>query len=385
MPQLPDNMAEIASPTPTPKRKRDETSTDLRLSASPTPHHQARQLFSFQPPSLHPPVKQAEELAEDGSSSPRSKVAQRFRDLRLDGSTEGTTTGSNPDSGGGAVGVRADHHGRVADRLQFHENKLDTTTAFRFNGGDTSANAAMQVDREDDDTTRKRTKFLGDLQPNILADVANRQPISESNKPDKIDNPLWAVNSSQGGDTAPAVAPNLISGTAHGTTSYTDFQFAFAPKDKKPGLLQKSYPSINRLSDSKSRSRKRTGTPPPSSKRKGSTQPIHKEDEEPVIIDPIRAALTWREDEITIYDPEDQDDDGTGINGIGFRPTPAVAYQRAQKRRQQLAEYKKREESDARARRNQRRREQPAAELSRRHSAVRVHFSDAEPTTVITT
>ncbi|KAI1259617.1 hypothetical protein F5Y18DRAFT_291759 [Xylariaceae sp. FL1019] len=376
-------MAEIASPTPTPKRKRDETITALHLSASPTPHRQVAPVFSFQPPSILLPVKHAEELAEDGSSSPRSKVAQRFRDLRLDGSREGATTGSDAEGGGGAVGDGTDRDGPVAGRPRFHENQLNTTVAFRFNGGGSNSDTAMQVDTEDDDTTRKRTKLLGDLQPNILDDVANRQPISEPSKVDKIDNPLSMANSSHE-DTAPVVAPNLISGTAHGTTSYTDFQFAFAPKDRKSGLLQKSYPSINRLSDSRSRSRKRTGTPPPSSKSKGSTQPTHKEDEEPIIIDPVRAALTWREDEITIYDPEDQDDDGTGINGIGFRPTPAVAYQRAQKRRQQLAEYKKREESDARARRNLRRREQPPAELSRQHSVVRVHFSDAEPTTVIT-
>ncbi|KAJ4291340.1 hypothetical protein N0V88_006348 [Collariella sp. IMI 366227] len=58
---------------------------------------------------------------------------------------------------------------------------------------------------------------------------------------------------------------------------------------------------------------------------------------------------------ITIYDPDDSDDDGTGINGIGFKPTPAIAYSRALRRRQQLAEYKKREEREARARRSLRR------------------------------
>ncbi len=63
---------------------------------------------------------------------------------------------------------------------------------------------------------------------------------------------------------------------------------------------------------------------------------------------PVRAALTWHEDEITIYDPDDEDDDGTGINGIGFKPTPAIAYARRLKQKQQLAEYKKREAIDAR-------------------------------------
>ncbi|MCJ1311422.1 WD repeat-containing protein 26 [Agyrium rufum] len=49
-------------------------------------------------------------------------------------------------------------------------------------------------------------------------------------------------------------------------------------------------------------------------------------------------------------------DDGTGINGIGFRPTPAVAYSRSQKRRQQIREWKVREEREMRERRAERRR-----------------------------
>lgn len=73
----------------------------------------------------------------------------------------------------------------------------------------------------------------------------------------------------------------------------------------------------------------------------------------------FRASMTWHEDEITIYDPDDSDDDGTGINGIGFKPTAAVAYARGVKRKQQLAEYRKREEREARARRSQRRRASP--------------------------
>jgi hypothetical protein len=76
----------------------------------------------------------------------------------------------------------------------------------------------------------------------------------------------------------------------------------------------------------------------------------------------FRASMTWQEDEITIYDPDDSDDDGTGINGIGFKPTAAVAYARGVKRKQQLAEYRKREEREARARRSQRRRASPRAQ-----------------------
>lgn len=98
--------------------------------------------------------------------------------------------------------------------------------------------------------------------------------------------------------------------------------------------------------------KRRAGTPPLKLKRVSQKSLASSAE----VVDPIRAALTWHEDEITIYDPNDKDDDGTGINGVGFKPTPAMAQARTAKRRQQMAEYKHREESEARARRNQRRR-----------------------------
>ena len=64
----------------------------------------------------------------------------------------------------------------------------------------------------------------------------------------------------------------------------------------------------------------------------------------------------WHESEITGHDPDDPTDDGEGINGIGFKPTPAIAYARSQKRKQQLAEYRSREAKEARQRRSERRR-----------------------------
>jgi len=71
-----------------------------------------------------------------------------------------------------------------------------------------------------------------------------------------------------------------------------------------------------------------------------------------------RAALTWQESEITGQDIDTTtgDDDGEGINGIGFRPTPAMAYARSQRRKQQVNEWKAREAREARQRRIERRR-----------------------------
>lgn len=127
--------------------------------------------------------------------------------------------------------------------------------------------------------------------------------------------------------------------------------------------------------------KKRSGTPPLKVKR----SPVHdtqpdsdSEAEEAEITDPVRAALTWHDDEITVYDPDDEDDDGTGVNGVGFKPTPAVAHARNIKRRQQMAEYRRREESDARAQRSQRRREGAAARHEEKMAARKVRFREAE-------
>lgn len=74
---------------------------------------------------------------------------------------------------------------------------------------------------------------------------------------------------------------------------------------------------------------------------------------------PPLSVLTWQDSEITGHlagPATDPDDDGTGLNGIGFKPTPAMAYARAQKRRQQVLDWKAREAREARAKRSERRR-----------------------------
>ncbi|KAK3068217.1 hypothetical protein LTR53_014392 [Teratosphaeriaceae sp. CCFEE 6253] len=74
------------------------------------------------------------------------------------------------------------------------------------------------------------------------------------------------------------------------------------------------------------------------------------------------SALTWQDHEITGQDIDiSTDDDGEGINGIGFRPTAAIAYARSQRRKQQVNEWKAREAREARQRRIERRRGAAAA------------------------
>ncbi|KAL8785712.1 MAG: hypothetical protein Q9213_003179 [Squamulea squamosa] len=66
--------------------------------------------------------------------------------------------------------------------------------------------------------------------------------------------------------------------------------------------------------------------------------------------------LWWADAEITGHDPKDPTDDGYGINGVGFIPTPAMASARAERRKKQVAEWKNREAREARQRRSEARR-----------------------------
>lgn len=90
----------------------------------------------------------------------------------------------------------------------------------------------------------------------------------------------------------------------------------------------------------------------------------------------------WHDSEITGHDPDDPNDDGYGINGVGFKPTAAMAWSRSQHRKQQLTDYKNREAREARQQRSERRKrllddgdEVPSVESSPRKTA-RVHFEN---------
>jgi hypothetical protein len=68
-------------------------------------------------------------------------------------------------------------------------------------------------------------------------------------------------------------------------------------------------------------------------------------------------ALTWQDSEITGHLMLDPDDDGTGLNGLGFRPTATQQVARSQRRRKQVLEWKARQAREERERRAQKRRE----------------------------
>jgi len=310
-------------PSSAPKRKRDDVLLDEAATHGPGSYAH----FSFQ--LSQPPAE------DEGGGSPRSKVAHRFRGLALREGGGGVASEGPPSS------------------------------------SDNPDPEAMDMD-DDAATMRKRTKIshIPDLKPTEIPETPEAPRMS-------------AAIDANGGSTAD-----------HGDTihaSPTRSSDATKVLKSSPTRVKKttSFSLSHSSSEPKSRARKRAGSPPlmvsVAARDPNADQPSDDPDED-MIVDPVRAALTWHEDEITVYDSEDSDDDGTGINGIGFKPTPAIAYARTVKRKQQLDEYKKREEREARARRSQRRRGSPVATgVDPKDGARRVRFIDGEPTTALTT
>ena len=70
----------------------------------------------------------------------------------------------------------------------------------------------------------------------------------------------------------------------------------------------------------------------------------------------VPRSVSWPEPATTEHERQDFFDDGYGLNGIGFRPTPAMAHARVQRRKQQVAEWKSREAKEARQKRIDQRR-----------------------------
>ncbi|KAB5518119.1 hypothetical protein GE09DRAFT_514116 [Coniochaeta sp. 2T2.1] len=281
-----------SNPTPisTPKRKRSQREDDdIELPSFTT--------ATFSPANIALPPSSP---TEDGSTSPRSKVAHRFRSLAI-----------------GRPRAFAEQHATA----RFVLAPRDVTVTIPETpqpGSRNTISDAVQDDVEMDYGARKRVKLPqdGDLEPDTAVDkVLPRIP---QTRPRSKTPPVFAI--------------------------------------ERPGTppLKKSIPTTQPASTD------RPSPPPPSLQPTPAFQwppsPPDTADSTEAITVAFRASMTWHEDEITIYDPDDSDDDGTGINGIGFKPTAAVAYARGVKRKQQLAEYRKREEREARARRSQRRR-----------------------------
>ncbi|KAK3935116.1 hypothetical protein QBC46DRAFT_398230 [Diplogelasinospora grovesii] len=367
------------SPFSTPKRKRAQLlGEDLVLPGLDTTNAQ----FSFE---LHSPL-------DDGSASPRTRVAHRFRNLALveaaGSGSGGGVSNKTPTGGNGRRNMTSPSSPPTPPKHPAVQQEEDD--------GGARKRLRPDVEMRDADADASHTQIAAELllpQPPPPPPPPSWQTQEDDEESDGAcdQSPLaLAMSLARTGQayvppqsvftfvgiptTTSTPTPTLPSRTS--TTSSGGVSRHIAKPMKRvllpaPAGYQKAHAAADNGSSSsssskpkpKSRGRKRSGTPPLKSRTtpppSSDSDTSSSEGSSVSVVDPLRASLTWHEDEITIYDPNDSDDDGTGINGIGFKPTPAIARARTVKRRQQLAEYRRREEREARAKRNQRRRESP--------------------------
>ncbi|EDU45855.1 hypothetical protein L13192_03755 [Pyrenophora tritici-repentis] len=279
---------------PSPKRKRDQ----------PPPAPLLNTALALRPAST---PRRSDHRPSSGPDSPRNAVAEQLRGMTL------TTIAPIPMSPltptDDAIRKKPKLDATRVDSAISPTTEKDTTTTY---GRLVATNCK---NRPFADTVHVTSGFEDSRvipetppasQPRLLPDIASftTQPMTFVSAPSSV-----------------CLSPSTTTITTHAITATMTMQ-------QKPR-------TVNRSSPSRPRPRTRSPSPPPLS------------------------TLTWQDDEITghLADPAiDPDDDGTGLNGIGFKPTPALAYARSQKRRQQLNEWKLREMRDARAKRSERRR-----------------------------
>ena len=278
----------------------------------------------------------------DINNSPRTKVAYNFQGLQLED--------------GGAVS-RLDLRKSNAPNLEPYNEHM-----------------------EDEDAIRKRVRILGG---HGTESIGSRQEVPETPDAERS----FSVVIAPERVVDPILNEKADRVVLHNEIDPVIFKSGAAGKVTAGGLTR-TYPSINRLADSKSRApRKRMGTPPPLFGSADASLELQNEIlDEDKAVDSERAAQTWHNDEITGHDPDDPDDDGEGINGIGFKPTPAMAYARTERRKAQMAEYRNREAREARAKRNERRRGSEVSKSSKeeQETARRVRFLERDTNSIIT-
>ncbi|PSR92359.1 hypothetical protein BD289DRAFT_481105 [Coniella lustricola] len=357
------------SPFSTPKRKRDDSALQRPLAPLNTE-------FCFD---ANVNVSTGLVSQANGSSSPRTKVVHRFRGLALADRT--VPSNANAASGNGSGNGSGGGVPAAPQLAQGHSAAADNVT-----GAGSTTDDSMQVD-EDDSTSRKRSRVtVTSPSDGNLAQVRLPSLSAISQTPNNGGRQLGLPSSVTLTDFQFAPSHDVAPTASKPLEAYAlDHRlFTSSPKPSPARLPRPSSAHGQQAEPAKTKPRRRMGTPPRTDTH-SKTNASQADSDTPIIdaFDPVRANLTWHEDEITVYDPEDEDDDGVGINGIGFKPTPAIAYARTMKRKQQLADYRKREEREARARRSHRRRGTPekldVSKMSQQDSGSRkVRFTEAE-------
>ncbi|KAJ6167041.1 hypothetical protein N7470_002488 [Penicillium chermesinum] len=177
-----------------------------------------------------------------------------------------------------------------------------------------------------------------------LAIRGERPGERELQNPDLAQNNMLEAHESSLGD----IQEDLPASEPADTHAVFDVDMQPQPGSPPTSTDRLSTPPATSPKKKRTPSRKPTVRASPSKNRKKRFSP-------PPPRSSLEDPFTWHDYEITGHDPSDPTDDGYGINGVGFKPTAAMAWARSQKRQKQVLEWKNREAREAREKRRERR------------------------------
>ncbi|EON66962.1 hypothetical protein W97_06078 [Coniosporium apollinis CBS 100218] len=286
------------------------------------------------------PPPQVSEDALPGQASPRTVVATQLEDLKIRGSIPPLDFGVSTDAGGAKAKKRVKHSSaRGAEDFKDIE----------ILGWERSSVKASHLPIRNGAEERLPLSATSVLEIQETPQPAPRlQPVQPSRTPSPLPPPSFADIATIRPATPPAslksrAARRRIASPPPPSTSSAPTAFPTTTTPTSIALTSTSPPTS-------------TTAPLPPTSTGSSPVSQTSETSQTSSLDPT--SLTWQDSEITghLIDPRlEPDDDGTGLNGVGFKPTPALAYARAQRRRQQVLEWRAREAREARRVRNERR------------------------------
>jgi hypothetical protein len=256
--------------------------------------------------------------ASSGADSPRTRVAERLKDLDLHQQHQQTPPAQSGDAIVGAPRKRLKRGQHLAQRYE------------RSDGYEGTSDDALPPSSlpEEEPSSQPSATFSRSVSPLEIGET-----------PD--------CRSTRFQDSPPVRSPDNV-------------------RVAKFTVTENEEATATSESPGEGKKKKRLSSPPPPAPDSTGTQssPVRRPTSPQVVIDDDsqisidQASLKWQDPELTGHDIDatTPDDDGEGINGIGFKPTAAIAYARSQKRKKQVSEWRAREAREERQRRFERRR-----------------------------
>ncbi|KAI1981633.1 hypothetical protein LOZ55_000655 [Ophidiomyces ophidiicola] len=196
---------------------------------------------------------------------------------------------------------------------------------------------------------RKRSDDVGDemAASSTRSSPSRSAPSAEVFSPDEV---------SVAGNSPQVVVTGRLQGLdIHGKANQEQSAVA-QPQTPRSEPLSSEHRLMNETPAKRSNTRSTNKNDSSSSSKNPSSSQRKRRKSPPLTTAPAENPLTWHDSEITGYDPMDPDDDGYGLDGIGYKPTAAVAWDRERYRERQIQDWKSREACEEREKRRERRR-----------------------------